>query len=75
MEEAVDSWKLTGANRALYIHALAVDRAVGGQGIGRALMEKTRDKARSVGYPLLRVICTSVYSTKIARGIGSTRSV
>jgi ribosomal protein S18 acetylase RimI-like enzyme len=70
METDVDIWKLTGANRALYIHILAVDTATRGQGIARALMDRTRDVARSGGYPLLRILCTSVYSIKIARNMG-----
>lgn len=70
MEDDVDIWKLTGANRALYIHILAVDLASKGQGIARALMERTRDIARSTGYPLLRILCTSKYSIKIARNMG-----
>jgi ribosomal protein S18 acetylase RimI-like enzyme len=70
MEDDVDIWKLTGADRALYIHILAVDSAARGQRIATALMEKTRDVARSSGYPLLRILCTSKYSIKIARNMG-----
>ncbi|PNF32023.1 hypothetical protein B7P43_G05750, partial [Cryptotermes secundus] len=70
MEDDVDIWKLTGANRALYIHILAVDPAARGQGIATTLMEKTREVARSSGYPLLRILCTSKYSIKIARNMG-----
>jgi ribosomal protein S18 acetylase RimI-like enzyme len=70
MEEDVDIWKLTGANKALYIHTLGVDSATRGQGIGRALMERSRDLARSAGYPLLRILCSSSYSTKIASNMG-----
>jgi ribosomal protein S18 acetylase RimI-like enzyme len=70
MEEDVDIWKLTGANRALCIHILAVDSAARCQGIARALLERTKDIARSSGYPLLRILCTSKYSIKIARNMG-----
>jgi GNAT superfamily N-acetyltransferase len=70
MEKAVDIWKLTGADRALYVHILGVDPSARGQGIGKALMAKTRDKARSLGYPLLRILCTSAYSIRIARNMG-----
>ena len=71
MEKAVDIWELTGANCALYIHPLAVDQAASGrgQGIGRVLMDRTRHKSRSAGYPLLYLICTSIHSIKIARNI------
>lgn len=70
MEDDVDIWKLTDATRALYLHILEVDLASRGQGIARALMERTRDIARSTGYPLLRILCTSKYSIKIARNMG-----
>jgi hypothetical protein len=69
VEKAVDIWELTGANRALYITPLAVDQAASGQGIGRVLMDRTRHKSRSAGYPLLYLICTSIHSIKIARNI------
>lgn len=66
----VDIWKETGADRALCIWHLAVDPAVNGRGIGRSLMEASRHLARSEGYPLLYIECTSYYSAKIARAIG-----
>jgi ribosomal protein S18 acetylase RimI-like enzyme len=68
--DSVDVWKITGADRAVFIILLAVDAAARGRGIGRALMEKTREKARSAGYPLIAVTCTSFFSTRIARDMG-----
>jgi GNAT superfamily N-acetyltransferase len=70
MEKSVDIWQLTGVDRALYTHILGVHPSARGQGIGKALMAKTRDKARSLGYPLLRILCTNVHSIKIARNMG-----
>ncbi|KAJ9595628.1 hypothetical protein L9F63_013180 [Diploptera punctata] len=70
VEHSVDVWKLTGADRALHIHLLAVDLAFGGRGIGRALMERTRDIAQSAKYPLLYVLCSSFFSAKAAEKMG-----
>ena len=53
-----------------YVCHLGVDPAVQGRGIGRRLMEASRHLARSEGYPLLYIVCTSYYSAKIARAIG-----
>ena len=70
IEGSVDILKNTGADRAMYIRILGVDPAVHGRGIGRRLMEASRHKARSEGYPLLYIMCSSYYSAKIARAIG-----
>ncbi|GFG32439.1 hypothetical protein Cfor_02537 [Coptotermes formosanus] len=70
IEGSADIWKKTDAHRAMCIRVLGVDPAVCGRGIGRRLMEATRHKARSEGYPLLCIMCTSYYSAKIARAIG-----
>ena len=66
----MDVWQLTGADRALHIHLLAVDLAFRGRGIGRALMEKARDIAASEKYPLLFVICSSFFSARAAENMG-----
>ena len=70
IENSVDIWKKTGVHSAMCIWHLAVDPAVNGRGIGRSLMEASRHLARSEGYPLLYIECTSYYSAKIARAIG-----
>jgi ribosomal protein S18 acetylase RimI-like enzyme len=70
IEDNADIWKKTGADRALLICHLGVDPAVKGRGIGRRLTEASRHLARSEGYPLLYIMCTSYYSAKIARNIG-----
>jgi ribosomal protein S18 acetylase RimI-like enzyme len=70
IEDSVDIWKKTGADRAMSICHLGVDPAVGERGIGRRLMEASRHLARSEGYPLLYIVCSSYYSAKIARSIG-----
>jgi GNAT superfamily N-acetyltransferase len=68
--ESVDIWKNTGADSAVFIRVLGVDQAARGRGIGRALMETTRENARSAGYRLIGIICTSYFSARIAQDIG-----
>jgi ribosomal protein S18 acetylase RimI-like enzyme len=70
IEESADIWKKTGADRAMRIFRLAVDPDAQGRGIGRRLVESSRRLARSEGYPLLYIMCTSHYTAKIARDIG-----
>lgn len=70
IEVSADIWKETGVDRAMCICHLGVDPAVTGRGIGRRLMEASRHLARSEGYPLLYIVCSSYYSAKIARAIG-----
>lgn len=70
IEVAADIWKETGADRAMCIRHLGVDPDAGGRGIGRRLIESSRHQARSEGYPLLHIMCSSYYSAKIARAIG-----
>jgi ribosomal protein S18 acetylase RimI-like enzyme len=70
IEDSADIWIKTGADLAMSICHLGVDPAEGGRGIGRRLMEASRHLARSEGYPLLHIVCTSYYSAKIARAIG-----
>ncbi|XP_069705100.1 arylalkylamine N-acetyltransferase-like 2 isoform X4 [Periplaneta americana] len=70
LEDNADIWKLTGVDRGLYIYILSVDPATRGRGIAKALMEQTREVARSMGYPMVWIICSNVYSIRIARNMG-----
>jgi Predicted acetyltransferase len=70
IEVSADIWKQTGADRAVCIRQLGVDPEAQGRGIGRRLIESSCQQARSEGYPLLYIMCTSYYSAKIARAIG-----
>ncbi|KAJ4439064.1 hypothetical protein ANN_15020 [Periplaneta americana] len=70
LESAVDIWKLTGTDRAFYVNILSVDTATRGRGIAKVLMERSRDMARSMGYPMMWIICTSIYSIRICRNMG-----
>ncbi|KDR14224.1 uncharacterized protein LOC110834693 isoform X1 [Zootermopsis nevadensis] len=68
--ERADTLKTTGADCVMFVYLLGVDEAARGRGIGRALMEKSRENARCAGYPMIAVVCSSYFSARIARNIG-----
>jgi arylalkylamine N-acetyltransferase len=70
VEVRADIWKKLDAPRAILIYVLGVDPASSGRGIGRALMETTRDKAQCEGYQAICILCSSHFSAKIARSMG-----
>ncbi|KAJ9582977.1 hypothetical protein L9F63_022681 [Diploptera punctata] len=70
VESGVNIWELGKTDRAFSINILAVSESSRGTGVGKALMEHSREKARSAGYSLLYVLCTSYYSDRIARNMG-----
>jgi ribosomal protein S18 acetylase RimI-like enzyme len=70
VEASADIWKDADAHHAILMYMLGVDPAAARRGIARALMETSRDKARSEGYQLTWIVCTSHFSAKIARSIG-----
>ena len=70
VESSVDVFDLSGTDQAFNISMLAVSEASRGTGVGKALMEHSRNLARSQGYPLLYVLCTSYFTARIAYGMG-----
>ncbi|XP_069705784.1 arylalkylamine N-acetyltransferase-like 2 [Periplaneta americana] len=70
VEDNANIWKLTGADRGLYIYILSVDPSSRVRGIGKALSKRTREMARSMGYPIMWAMCSNVYSIRICRDIG-----
>lgn len=69
VEARADIWKKSDGLRAILIYVLAVDPASVGRGIGRVLMETTRNKARCEGYESICILCSSHFSAKIARAM------
>lgn len=53
-------------DKALHIHVLGVDSHYRGKSIGVNLMQKCFDAGKSLGYKLVTVDCTSVFSIRIA---------
>jgi GNAT superfamily N-acetyltransferase len=69
VEATADIWKESNADRAIVIYILGVHQAFLGRGIGRALMEATRDNAKSEGCQMISIFCTSYFSANIARAM------
>ncbi|XP_067002626.1 arylalkylamine N-acetyltransferase 1 [Anabrus simplex] len=63
--ERADVWKYTKSSRGLGLHVLAVDCKTRGQGLGRILLEKSRELAREEGYEFITVTCTGAYSAHL----------
>lgn len=57
-------------DRMLEVRILSVDDAYRGQGIAKALIEKTRLEGEKMGIPLMRVDCTSHFSAKAVARLG-----
>jgi ribosomal protein S18 acetylase RimI-like enzyme len=69
-EALADIWNKSDVDSGILIYMLAVDPASVGRGIGRALMEATRDKAKCEGYQMFCIFCSSHFSAKIACNMG-----
>ncbi len=59
-------YKRYNVDRALYVHAIAVDDQTRGQAIGAKMMEKCMEIGKAMGYSLLSGDFTSVYSIRMA---------
>lgn len=66
LEERANIYERYNVTKALHIHVLGVDGQTRGKSIGIKLMKKCFEVGKSLGYPLVSVDCTSVYSIKIA---------
>ncbi|XP_055311238.1 arylalkylamine N-acetyltransferase-like 2 [Sitodiplosis mosellana] len=66
LEENANIYERYKINKALHIHVLGVDSAYRGKSIGVNLMQKCFDAGKSLGYPLVTVDCTSIFSQRIA---------
>ncbi|XP_069676773.1 arylalkylamine N-acetyltransferase-like 2 [Periplaneta americana] len=70
MDRDANIWGRFDVQRAMGIFVMAVDSRATGRGIGRALMERSRDVARAQGFPMLRVDCTSDFTARICGRLG-----
>lgn len=70
LEGNANIYERYNVDRALKIHVLGVNTAYRGKSIGRNLMKKCCDVGKSLGYPLVTVDCSSVFSIKIAENLG-----
>ncbi|KAJ9582193.1 hypothetical protein L9F63_003459 [Diploptera punctata] len=70
VEQQSNIWTKSGVTCGLSVQALAVTQAARGYGVGRALLETTRQLAKDEGYSLFRVDCSSYFSARLAEEIG-----
>ncbi|PSN44770.1 Dopamine N-acetyltransferase [Blattella germanica] len=62
--------KYPDIDRLIEVRILSVDTSMRGRGIAKALLEKTRELATQLGFPLMRVDCTSHFSAKAMARLG-----
>lgn len=60
------SHKRYNVHNVMHIHVMGVDRETRGKSIGIKLMKKSMEIGKTLGYQLVTVDCSSVYSIKIA---------
>lgn len=66
LEENANIYERYNINKALHVHVLGVESAYRGRSIGVNLMKNCFDVGKSLGYPLVTVDCTSIFSQRIA---------
>ncbi|XP_068159281.1 arylalkylamine N-acetyltransferase-like 2 [Drosophila tropicalis] len=57
-------------SHALHIHALGVDASMRGQSLGARVIKAMEEQARKLGYPLICLDCTSIYSAQLVKRLG-----
>lgn len=57
-------------DKVIDIRIVSVDDSCRGQGIAKALLDKTKVLAKDLGYPMVRVDCTSHFSAKAVARLG-----
>lgn len=66
LQRKANLYERYGVEKALYVHALGVDRNARGKSIGIKLMRKCMDNGKALGYPLISLDCTSIFSIQMA---------
>lgn len=66
LEENANIYERYNIDKALHIHVMAVSNKYRGKSIGLNLMENCFNAGKSLGYPLVTVDCTSIFSIRIA---------
>lgn len=69
LEKNANIYERYNIKKALHIHVLGVDSQYRGKSIGAHLMQKCFDVGKQLGYPLVSVDCTSIFSIRIAEKI------
>lgn len=71
LAEVADVCKRFNARKAVHVHAMGVDAKVRGHSIGMRLIQKCMEIGKQMGYPILSIDCTSVYSIRFMESLGA----
>lgn len=66
LEERANLYERYNITKSLYVSAMGVDRRMRGNAIGSNLLRKCFETGKMMGYPLVSLDCSSVYSIRIA---------
>lgn len=66
LEERANLYARYNVTKALYVSAVGVDRQMRGKSIGSNLLSKCFEIGRIMGYPLVSLDCSSIYSIRMA---------
>lgn len=66
LERTANLYERYNVDKALHIHVMGVDQRIRGKSIGIKLIRKCMENGVALGYPLISLDCTSIYSIKIA---------
>ncbi|EDW00276.1 arylalkylamine N-acetyltransferase-like 2 [Drosophila grimshawi] len=69
-ERDANVFKRFNIDRALHLHAIGVDNQLRGRALGERIMNALAARGKELGYPLLTVDCTSVYSIRLMKRLG-----
>lgn len=66
LERNANLYERYGVEKALHVHVMGVDRNARGKSIGIKLMRKCMENGKALGYPVISLDCTSIFSIRIA---------
>lgn len=66
LEERANLYERYNITKSLYVSAMGVDRQMRGNAIGSNLLVKCFEIGKVMGYPLVSLDCSSIYSIRIA---------
>ncbi|ALC48905.1 CG15766 [Drosophila busckii] len=70
VEREANVFERYGVDKAVHAHALGVDTTMRGRALGARLITALAARGKELGYPLLTLDCTSVYSSRLSRRLG-----
>ncbi|KAJ9600409.1 hypothetical protein L9F63_009297, partial [Diploptera punctata] len=70
LDRESELWNQYGVSRIFEIRILATDQRYRGRGLATSLVAKSLSLAKELGFPLVRMDCTSYYSSLAAKRLG-----